>query len=167
MFYFKTFVVVVDRNRKNLFRASLADNIIIEDYVDLDDGPDKEAAETKLRADIAAACSQVPEKQLLRAVTSRLPDLTAISAEAKQQAITLAQEYAINDAETPDDVDAINTRISAEMGDFHNVLKRIKAAGEPLLAMEANLTKLTGETDRILKLKLGLIDTAVERVSVR
>jgi len=124
----------------------------IEEYVDLDEGSEKEAAATKLRADIAAACAEVPEKKLLLSIARRLPSLKQISPEARQQASTLAQEYAINDAETPDAVDAISTRISQEMGAFNTVIQRIKMAGKPLLKLEATLSKQTGETDRILKL---------------
>jgi len=124
----------------------------IEEYVDLDDGPEKEAAANKLRADIATACANVPEKQLLLSLARRLPDLDQISPEAKQQAVTLAQEYALNDAETPDAVKAISTRISQEMVVFNTAIKRIKSAGKPLIDLEATLTKQTKETDRILKL---------------
>ena len=124
----------------------------IEQYVDLDDGAEKEAASVKLRADIATACSTISEKQLLLSLARRLPDLKKISPEARQQALTLAQEYALNDAETPDAVAAISTRISQEMGTFNTAIQRIKSAGKPLSQLEATLTRQTEETDRILKL---------------
>ena len=124
----------------------------IEQYLDLDDGAEKDAASAKLRADIAAACAKVPEKQLLLSLARRLPDIEKISPEARQQALSLAQEYALNDAETPDAVAAISTRISQEMGAFNTAIQRIKSAGKPLTHLEATLTKQTEETDRILKL---------------
>ena len=124
----------------------------VEEYIDLDDGPEKVAAEKKLREDIATACAEVPEEQLLLSLARRLPDLDKISPEARQQAVALAQEYAVNDCETPDAVDEIGARISQEMVVFNTAIKRIKAAGQPLIELEATLTKHTGETDRILKL---------------
>jgi len=124
----------------------------IEAYVDLDDGPEKESASAKLRSDIAAACAKVPEKQLLLSLARRLPDLDKISPAAKKKALALAQEYALNDAETPASVAAISTRISKEMGAFNTAIQGIKSAGKPLIHLEATLTRQTGETDRILKL---------------
>ena len=131
----------------------------IERYVDLDEGPEKKDAVIKLRSDIAAACAAVPEKQLLQSIARRLPDLKQISDEAKTQASALAQEYAINDAETPDAVDAISTRISKEMGTFNTAIQRIKAAGKPLIELEVTLAKQTGETYRILKLNRQTSDS--------
>ena len=124
----------------------------IEEYVDLDDGPEKITAGKKLQADIANACSELPENELLLAITRRLPEVTHISPETRQQAIALAQEYALNDAETPDAVNEVSTRINKEMVTFHTAIKKIKAAGTPLTDLESTLTKHTGETDRILKL---------------
>ncbi len=136
------------------FEALIDDNFedAIEEYTDLDEGIQKTATGEKLRKDIAKACHKIPEEELLLAISRRLPDLTQISPEAKQQAVTLAQEYAINDAETPDAIDEVNTRINEEMGQFHAVIKKLKAAGKQLRDLEAILTKHTGETDRILKL---------------
>jgi len=124
----------------------------IETYLDTPEGAEKEAAAIKLRADIASSCANIPEKKLLHSLSRRLPELKQISPNARKQAISLAQEYALNDAETPDAVAAISTRISNEMGSFNTTVQAIKSAGIPLIELESKLTKQTAETDRILKL---------------
>lgn len=136
------------------FEALVDENFeeAISNYVDLGGGTEKEAAGRKLREDIAEACAAVPERQLFKSIARRLPGLTRVPPEAKAEAIKLAQEYALNDAEPPDALRAISARISGGMGAFNTAMQRLKDAGKPLLELEAALTKQTGETMRILKL---------------
>ncbi len=137
----------------------------METYLSINDSPEKEAACAKLCKDIADACNNIPEKKLLQALTRRLPGLRKISTNAKNQAIALAQDYALNDAETPHAVAEISAQISKEMGNFNTAVQAIKSAGKPLIQLESELTKHTAESDRILKLNrqtLGSI-TALEQ----
>ena len=71
----------------------------VTDYLDLEEGAEKEAAAEKLKSDIARACEAAPEKDLLQAITRRLPDIDGISQEARSKAISMAQLYALNDFE--------------------------------------------------------------------
>lgn len=123
----------------------------VDDYLDLDDGPEKTAAAVQLKAKIDAACREIPAADLLAPVKLRIESLESISEEVLAQAIAHAQQYALDDYTTPDAISAINTDINTQMGDYGKALQHCKTSANDLNSLHAEIEKDALATFDLLK----------------
>jgi len=123
------------------FEGIIDDNLEdeVEEFLDIDDGPEKEQAALDLKVKIEEACRAIPKDELLKPVQKRIESLTEISEDVFSQALVFAHEYALNDFETPDAVDKINQDIRSQMGQYSEALNQVKKSADKLRDLHSRL----------------------------
>ena len=113
----------------------------VDEYTELDAGAEKDAVKITLQKAVATACASLSNEELLKTIQLRIPTTEKISAEAHAKAIQYAQMYALNDYETPDEVNQIPASINQQMGSFQKAVETIKQSDDNLRAMHATVEK--------------------------
>ncbi len=135
---------------EGLLDDELEDNI--DGYLDIDeDTTEKAEAKTTLLAEIDSACRGLGEKFLLSKVTPRIPSTTSISDDTIDSAIEYAQQYALNDYETPEEIDQILTDIADQMGALGVINKDLKKSSAGLEKLHKTVETSARKTYDILK----------------
>ena len=119
----------------------------VDEYTEMDDGPEKKAFATELTGLVTKACAELPKEALLKSIQARLPETTEINTETYDKALLYAHEYALNDYETPDEVDEIPSMINEQMGDFNKAIGLIKTSDDDLRSIFKNIDKLASDTN--------------------
>lgn len=130
------------------FESIIDDNLEdeVDEYTEMDDGPEKQAAASTLKEQVTKNCSELSKEELLITIKSRLPETTEISEKSYQKALLYAQEYALNDYETPDKINEIPATINKQMGVFHEAVGTIKKSDDDLRSIFANMEKTAQNT---------------------
>jgi len=142
-------VIYVYEELEALVDDSLEDDV--DEYLDLDDGPEKSAAAVILKAKIDAACRAIPAAKLLAPVKLRIESLENISEDILAQSIGYAQQYALDDYTTPAAIAAINTEIDTQMGDYGKALQHCKSSADDLNAIHNEIEENALATFGLLK----------------
>lgn len=130
----KETLVYVYEEFEGLLDDKLEDEI--DDYIDEDeDSLEKETIKAALLAKIDTACRGLGDDFLLKKITPRIPSTTTIKPETIDQAIKYAQQYALDDYETPDEIDKIPAEIAEQMGEFGSINKNLTESSAALLSL--------------------------------
>lgn len=123
-------VVPIYEELESIIDDQLEDEV--DEYTELDDGPEKDAAAIALRKSIREQSATLSREELLEKIQTRLPETETISEESYKKALMLAEQYALNDYETPDEVSRIPSLINEQMGSFHKAIDAIKHSDDAL-----------------------------------
>jgi len=118
----------------------------VDEFTEMDDGAEKENAAIALKQSVKKAAATLSEKDLLKKIKVRLPETNSISAEAYAKALNYAEQYALNDYETPDEVSGIPATINEQMGGFYKAVETIKQSDDDLRKIYANIEKQANVT---------------------
>ena len=135
----------------NRFEAVVDDHLEddVDAYAELEDGEERDKLSVALTDAVKRNCLELPAEELTLAL-SPLGE-TSASKKTIQQAILLATEYALNEAETPEAIETITTNIRTEMGGFTKAIDAIDAAGKPLQELETQLATQAQATVKLLR----------------
>jgi len=135
----------------NRFEALMDDELEddIDEFLEIEaEAPEFETAKAALFAKIDQSCRQLSPAEIelsLSALGMKTP-----SEELTAKAISLAQQYALLDYETPDEIAQIQQRIETGMGDFDTARLQANQTGRDLAKIEADLTKTATDTNTLL-----------------
>ncbi len=104
----------------------------VDEYTELDEGPEKESAAITLKESVRKVCATLPRSKLLEEIQVRLPETEEISEDSYTRALIFAEQYALNEYETPDEVNRIPSMINEQMGSFFKAIDTIKQSDDEL-----------------------------------
>ncbi len=119
----------------------------VDEYTEMDDSEEKQAAAIKLTTLVTKACGEVSTEELLKTIQSRLPQTTEISDNTYQKALQYAHKYALNDYETPDEINEIPALINDQMGAFNKAMDLIKTSDDELREIYQEIEKIATKTN--------------------
>ncbi len=122
----------------------------VDEYTELDDGDKKEASALALKESIKNASAKLSREALLKKIKARLPETDTISDEAYARALIYAEQYALNDYETPDEISRIPAMINEQMGGFYKAVEAIKHSDDDLRQIYASIEKKSQVTYRTI-----------------
>lgn len=122
----------------------------VDEYTEMDESPQKEAASIALRKSVTDQCEKLTKLQLLKKIQVRLPETENISDDSYAKALSFAQQYALNDYETPNEVSQIPSMINEQMGGFYKAINAIKNSDDDLRQVYANIEKQANITYKII-----------------
>ncbi len=137
-------VVPIYEELESIIDDELEDEV--DEYTEMDDGAQKEKVAIALKAAVNKAADTLSRGDLLKKIKVRLPETDKISEEAYNKALNYAEQYALNDYETPDEVDNIPTMINAQMGKFYKAVETIKHSDDDLREIYAAIEKNAQDT---------------------
>jgi len=138
----------------NRFEGTVDDTLdeAVEAYTEkVNDGTVTEADTIALTNQVKQNCLALSPEEITLALSPL--GITKTSDKIKQRAIDLAVKYALNDAETPENIETLSQKIRTEMGDFTNAFETISAAGGHLKKLESSLASHAQETVHLLQRK--------------
>ena len=121
----------------------------VDSYAKMDDGELREQQNAELIALVKHHCQNLPAEEIALALSPLGVDSS--SQKIMNQAIALATEYALTEAETPKQIQTITESIRAEMGEFTQAMEAIEAAGKPLKTLEDRLAIQAQKTVKLLR----------------
>lgn len=121
----------------------------VEALAEMDPGTQYDQKEAELKTLVREQCLSLPSSEIEQALSPL--GLQSAPKESTEQAVALAIAYAVNDAETPDEVDAISEHIRSEMGAFTQAFEAVDTAGKPLQELESQLSTQAQETVALLR----------------
>jgi len=132
-------VVPIYEELESIIDDELEDEV--DEYTEMDDGAEKEEAAIALKKSVQQAAITLSRADLLKTIQVRLPETDKISEDAYAKALAYAQEYALNDYETPDEVSGIPALINEQMGGFYKAVEVIKKSEDDLRTIYVTIEK--------------------------
>lgn len=135
----------------NRFESVVDDHLEdeVESYAEIEDDQLRGQQKAALTALVNHHCRDLPTEEIALALSPLGIDST--SQEIITQAIALATEYALTEAETPQKIQAITESIRTQMGEFTQALESMEVAGQPLKALENQLAIHAQATVKLLR----------------
>jgi len=121
----------------------------VDAYAEMEDGELRKQQNTALTALVKQHCQNLPAEEIALSLSPL--GIESTSQKIKDQAIALATEYALTEAETPEEIQTITESIRAEMGEFTQALEAMEATGKPLKALEDQLAIQAQKTVKLLR----------------
>ena len=135
----------------NRFEAVVDDHLEdeVDAYAEMENGAERDQQMTALTDAVKRHCLELSAEELTLALSPL--GITSTSQETITQAISLATEYSLNEAETPEEIATIAANIRTEMGGFTQAIEAMDAAGQPLQELETRLATQAQATVKLLR----------------
>lgn len=121
----------------------------VEAFTEIEADSERQLQSTKLATAVKHHCQSLPPEEIALALSPL--GIETSTEDIYNRAIDLAIEYALNDAEQPEQIESIRQSIRDEMGEFTTAIEALNQAGQPLQELETKLAKQAQDTVALLR----------------